>query len=151
MPPSTATQVPLGQPLDRADAIERHARATDERSGPGSSQTTRLGQRGRRERARAPSCRRGGRELDRVGHVLVGVVADAEAAAEIDDAGLPAELVAALGGERGQAPDRLGLRGEVGELRADVDVQAQDVEAARESHPHTAAFASAGGSPNFEP
>ena len=98
---------------------------------PGSSQTSGDAETGLGEREP--------RRLDRargqhgcVGRVLVEVVADAEAAAEIRDARGPAELVAARRGERREPDDRLGLRVEVGELRSDVNVQAQHVEAARE-------------------
>ena len=72
------------------------------------------------------------RELGRLRYVVVGVVADAEAAAEVGDACLPAELVAAGGSECGESANRLRLRTEVGKLRADVDVESEDVEAAGE-------------------
>src|SRR5437870_414205 len=55
-------------------------------------------------------------------------MADAEAAAEIRDARLPAERIAGRGGERREALDRLRLGGEVRQLRADVHVEAEHVE-----------------------
>ena len=98
---------------------------------PGSSQTSGAGEPRRDERF-AGGDGRGARELGRFRYVVVGVVADPEAAAEVGDARLPAELVTARGGERGEAANRLRLGCEVGKLRADVDVEAEDVEAAGE-------------------
>ena len=60
------------------------------------------------------------------------MVPDPEAAAEVRDPRHPAELVAAPRGERREPHDRLGLRVEVRELRADVDVDAEHVETALE-------------------
>ncbi len=121
---------PLRQALDGADAIQRHAGRADERASRlepdlGSRETC-LGEREPRRLDRA----RGQHRC--VGRVLVEVVADAEAAAEIRDARGPAELVAARRGERREPHDRLRLRIEVGELRSDVDVQSEHVEAACE-------------------
>ena len=60
------------------------------------------------------------------------MVPDPEAAAEVRDPRDPTELVAAPRGERREPHDRLGLRVEVRELRADVDVDAEHVETAVE-------------------
>ena len=57
------------------------------------------------------------------------MVADPEPAAEVGDLRRPAELVAAARREGREAHDRLGLCVEVRELRADVDVDAEHVEA----------------------
>ena len=57
------------------------------------------------------------------------MVADPEAAAEVGDPRLPAERIAAARRELGEPADRLGLRGEVRELRSDVDVDPEDVDA----------------------
>ena len=130
MPPSTATHV---RPGSRLTAPTRYsvtpARPTRHR--PGSSQTSGSGSPAADERF-AGGGGRDARELGRFRYVVVGVVADPEAAAEVGDACFPAELVTARGGERGEASDGLRLRGEVGKLRADVDVEAEDVEAACE-------------------
>ena len=90
MPPSTATQVVSSSSLDGADAVERHAGAPDERAA-GLEPDLGLGQPVRRKRDPRRLRRRRG-ELGGVGHVLLGVVADAEPAAEVGDARRPAEL-----------------------------------------------------------
>ena len=81
---------PLLETLDRADAVERDAGAADEAAARlepdrGLGQTPLA--------ANAVACRRrgGGRELGGVGHLVVGVMPDSEAAAEVRDARLPAE------------------------------------------------------------
>ena len=66
--------------------------------------------------------------LHRQPRILVGV-GDAEPAAEIDDGRRPAELGAAVGGERGEPVDRHPLRADAEQLRADVDVEALRVQA----------------------
>ena len=120
----------LGQPLDGADPVERHTRSADERAARLEPDLG-LGQAGLRER-RSRRLDRARRQLGRVRGVLVRVVADPEAATEIGDPRRPAERVATRRGERGEPHDRLGLGVEVGELRADVDVEPEHVEAARE-------------------
>ncbi len=119
-----------GKPLDGTDAIQRHSRPADE--APSRLEPDLRRGKPRRDERFEGGGGRDARELGRFRHVVVGVVADPEAAAEVGDACLPAELVAAGRRERGEAPDRLRLRGEVGKLRADVDVEAEDVEAACE-------------------
>lgn len=75
---------------------------------------------------------------------------DPEPAAEVGNARNPAELVSAAGCERRQPDDRLGLRVEVRELRADVDVDTEDVDP-RSSASATNVRACSTGRPNFEP
>ena len=66
--------------------------------------------------------------LHRQPRILVGV-GDAEPAAEIDDGRRPAELGAAVGGERGEPVDRHPLGADAEQLRADVHVEALRVQA----------------------
>ena len=139
---------PVGEPFHRPDAVEGDAGSPDE-GPPGLEPDGWLGEPGRGERSRADADG-GGRELGGLRHVLLRAVADAEAASEVDDAGVPAELVAALSRERRQALDRLRLCREVGELRARRGRAAQDVETSREPIGHGCPRL-AGGSPNFEP
>src|SRR5262249_61390965 len=78
------------------------------------------GGRGRRRRRR-----RGG---PWGGRVAAGGGADPEPPAEIGDASLPAQRLPSRGCERRQPLDRRRLRGEVRQLGADMDVQAEHAE-----------------------
>ena len=101
------------------------ARPTSER--PGSSQIVGVASPAEANASRAADAAAVA-QLDGVGNGVVGVMADSEAASEVGDAGLPAERVVTGCGELGEPADRLGLRGEVGELRAHVHVQPEHVE-----------------------
>jgi hypothetical protein len=117
---------PLRETLHAADAVEGDAGTSDEAA---SRLEPDLGLRqaglDKREAGGRRSARR---KLGGLGHLVRGMVADPEAAAEIRDARDPTELVATARDERGEADDRFRLGVEVGELRADVDVDAHDVE-----------------------
>ena len=137
------------EPLHAADAIERDAGRPDEAAARLEPHLG-LGE----ARPRRTPCGRCvaalAARLAASGDVVVGVVPDPEPAAEVRDARDPAELVAAARGERGEPLDRLSLRVEVRELRADVDVDAEH-SSPRSSASATSARACSGGSPNFEP
>ena len=118
---------PLRQPLHAADPVERHPCPPDE-GAPGLEPDLGLRQAGLDE-GEAHGGRSARGELRGVRHLVGGMVADPEPAAEVGDLRRPAELVAAARGEGREAHDRLGLRVEVRELRADVDMDAEHVEA----------------------
>ena len=126
MPPSTATQV---RPGSRFTLPTRYSvtPAGPTRLRPGSSHSSGSGSPASTNAVRAVVAALVA-SAAASGHVVVGVVPDPEAAAEVRDARDPAELVAAARGERREPHDRLGLRVEVRELRADVDVNAEHVE-----------------------
>ena len=119
-----------GQPLYAPDAVQRHARPPDEATA-GLEPDLRLRQAGLDEGEPRGRCRALGK-LGRLRHVVGRVVTDPEPAAEVGDLRRPAELVAAARDERCEPHDRLGLRVEVLELRADVDMHAEHVEPAVE-------------------
>ncbi len=116
----------LARGLDRADAVESHARPADERA---AGLEHDLG-RGQAVERKAPleAAEQLAHELLDARRLLVGDVAHAEAAAEVDDRGRPVELRPAGGCEARKPVDRHSRRGRVQQLRADVDVQAGDVE-----------------------
>ena len=130
MPPSTATQV---RPGSRFTLPTRYSvtPAGPTRLRPGSSHTSGVGRPASTNAVRAVVAALAA-SARRLRDVVVGVVPDPEAAAEVRDPRDPAELVAAPCGERREPHDRLGLRVEVRELRADVDVDAEHVETAVE-------------------
>ena len=75
-------------------------------------------------------------ELADLGRALVLEVLDAEAAAEVDDLWRPAELVAAVGREGGEPVDAHARGERVAQVRAEVEVQAGDVEPGGERAAH---------------
>src|SRR4029077_11933230 len=101
--------------LHRTDAVERHAGAADER-------TPRLED--QRDAVRQPLDERAN-ELRNRRQLLVAVVSDAEASAEIEDARRPGQALE----EREHALECKHAFVRPGELRADVDVHALDLEA----------------------
>ena len=118
------------EPLHRAHAVERDSGAADER-------TTRLERDPcGRQVVRLPGCGDGSGDATRqraeIDRGLAEHVADTEPAAHVHDGRRPAELVAAAGRERCEQLDGRRVGGHVGELRADVDVHAGDVEVERQ-------------------
>ncbi len=121
---------PLVEPLHRSHSVQRDAGLPYEAA-------SRLEPDRRLAEPRCREClarrtRGGSREGCGLRDIVVRVVADAEASAEVGDARIPAERVTARGPELGQTSDRLRLCGEVRQLRAHVHVQAEHVEAAVE-------------------